>query len=262
MVSIVSLLIILTFSILITRIATVALTLTGLSRESARFQARSAFTGVGFTTAEAEKVVGHPVRRRILFTLMLLGNVGIITVISSLILSFIDTNGSVYARIFLLLLGLGLLLAVATSHWIDKHLSLIIQWALKRYTRLDIKDYAGLLNLSGEYRVTEMKVKPESWMADKTLRDLNLRDEGILVLGINRASGKYLGVPNGSTKIRPRDTVVLYGRSSNLNCLNERLKGHEGDLEHKEISEEQRWVEREEREKDEVGDEKASHSGR
>lgn len=64
MLSIVSLLLILTLSILITRIATVALTHTGLSREAARFQARSAFTDVGFTTSESEKVVNHPERRR------------------------------------------------------------------------------------------------------------------------------------------------------------------------------------------------------
>lgn len=77
MISIVTLLIVLTLSILLTRIATVALTHTGLSRESAKFQARSAFTGVGFTTSESEKVVNHPIRRRILLMLMLLGNAGI-----------------------------------------------------------------------------------------------------------------------------------------------------------------------------------------
>ncbi|WP_419175988.1 hypothetical protein [Desulfosediminicola sp.] len=59
MLSIVSLLLVLASSILVTRIATVALTHTGLSRESARFQARSAFTGVGFTTNESEKVANH-----------------------------------------------------------------------------------------------------------------------------------------------------------------------------------------------------------
>jgi len=39
---------------------TVALTHTGLSRESARFQARSAFTGAGFTTSEPGWTVGSP----------------------------------------------------------------------------------------------------------------------------------------------------------------------------------------------------------
>jgi hypothetical protein len=52
-----SLLIVVTLSILVTRIATVALTHTGLSGEMARFQARSAFTGVGYTTSEAEQAV-------------------------------------------------------------------------------------------------------------------------------------------------------------------------------------------------------------
>jgi len=55
MLSIISLLMVLTLSILVTRIATVVLTHTGLARESAKFQARSAFTGVGFTTTESEK---------------------------------------------------------------------------------------------------------------------------------------------------------------------------------------------------------------
>lgn len=56
MLGITSLLVVVTRSILVTRIATLALTHTGLSREAASFQARSAFTGVGFTTSEAE----HP----------------------------------------------------------------------------------------------------------------------------------------------------------------------------------------------------------
>ena len=48
MFAVVTLLLVLVLSILITRVATVALTHTGLSRQTARFQARSALTGVGF----------------------------------------------------------------------------------------------------------------------------------------------------------------------------------------------------------------------
>ena len=74
MLPIFSVLVTLALALVITRVATVALTLTGLSKESARFQARSAYTGVGFTTTEAESVVGHPVRRRIVMILMLLAS--------------------------------------------------------------------------------------------------------------------------------------------------------------------------------------------
>ena len=74
----VSVLVVLLVSLLVARVGTVALTLTGMSREAARFQARSAFFGVGFTTGEAEAVVGHPVRRRIIMWLILLGNAGVV----------------------------------------------------------------------------------------------------------------------------------------------------------------------------------------
>src|SRR6056297_2200984 len=88
----ISLIVILTLSVLITKIATEALVHTGLSKQAAKFQARSAFTGVGFTTGEAENVVNHPVRRKIILSLMLIGNVGIISAIASLMLTFIDTS--------------------------------------------------------------------------------------------------------------------------------------------------------------------------
>lgn len=66
-------------SLIIVRVATEALILTGLARQAARFQPRSACTGTGFTTAEAEQVVSHPVRRQIISTLMFLRGVGVIT---------------------------------------------------------------------------------------------------------------------------------------------------------------------------------------
>jgi len=62
-IGIVAFLIVLALSLVLTRVATVALAMTGLSHEVAKFQARSAFTGTGFTTREAENVVDHPVRR-------------------------------------------------------------------------------------------------------------------------------------------------------------------------------------------------------
>lgn len=71
MVAIATVLVVILVSLLITRVATVALTLTALSREAARFQARSALSGTGFTTSKAESVVNHPVRRRIVAMLMI-----------------------------------------------------------------------------------------------------------------------------------------------------------------------------------------------
>ncbi|MEL7208515.1 MAG: hypothetical protein AAGK32_09850 [Actinomycetota bacterium] len=53
MVGVITLFVLVMLSLLVTRVASLMLTVTGMSRESARFQARSAFSGVGFTTAES-----------------------------------------------------------------------------------------------------------------------------------------------------------------------------------------------------------------
>ena len=133
MLSLLTFLVVLVLSILVTRIATLALVHTGLSSESARLQARSAFTGVGFTTSEAEKIVRHPVRRRIVMLLMLLGNAGMVTAVSSLLLTFLEIGeGDVSSswRLLILAGGIALLWLVARSPWIDRSLSRLINRAL------------------------------------------------------------------------------------------------------------------------------------
>jgi hypothetical protein len=244
MLAVISVLIVVTVSILITRIATLALIHTGLSREVARFQARSAFTGAGFTTGESEEVVNHPVRRRIILLLMLLGNAGIVTVVSTLILSFVGPTESVLltGKILLLVGGLTLLWLLVRSQWIDRHLGHLIEKALKRYTRLEVRDYASLMHLTGEYRIVELRVEPEDWLADKDLAKAELREEGILVLGIRRANGQYLGAPKGSSRILAGDVLILYGRVSGLEMVDQRRRDYRGDLEHEEAMEEHRRV--------------------
>ena len=81
-------------SLLVTRIAAMALMFTGLSLEAASFQGRSVFSGVGFPTSESELIMNHPVRRKILMFLMLLGNIGIATVVATVIVSLLSTASS------------------------------------------------------------------------------------------------------------------------------------------------------------------------
>lgn len=252
MVAILSVLVILALSILVTRVATVALTHTGLSRQSAAFQSRSAFTGAGFTTSEAEAVVEHPVRRRIIALLMLLGNVGIVTGISSLILGFVqigDDGSGGWIRLAVLAGGVAGLLLAATSSAVDRWLSAVISWALDRWTSLEVRDYEALLHLSGEYGVRELQVENEDWLADRTLRDLGLRAEGVNILGVEKEDGDYVGAPRGDTRVEPGDVLILYGRGSALEELDERRRGAAGDTAHEEAVAEQEAREERERAK-------------
>lgn len=235
MISILSLLVVLTLSILVTRIATVALTYTGLSRESAKFQARSAFTGVGFTTNESEKAVNHPIRRRILLMLMLLGNAGVITAVSSLIISFVNVkeSDSFVLNIVLLVSGVVILWSLASSKWVDRHLSNLISKVLKRYTRLNVQDYSKLLHLAGDYQITELHVAQHDWIADKSLAEVGLRDEGIVVLGIERHNGDYVGVPDGETEICSGDVLITYGLGQSIEEIDQRVRGTRAENEHR-----------------------------
>jgi hypothetical protein len=253
MVAILSILIVLIFSLLIARIATVALTLTGLSRESAKFQARSAFTGVGFTTNEAERVVNHPVRRRVLMLLMLMGNAGIVTAIASLVLTFagVSSTSSWLWRFGFLVLGLGILWFVATSQWIDRRITPLISWILKRWSDIDVRDYARILHLSGDYGVIELQVEEQDWLARRSLSELDLPDEGVLVLGVQRESGDYIGAPKGPVRIKAGDTVILYGRSPVLAELDQRRSDWSGDVAHQRSVAEQAQVLQEQAERDE-----------
>jgi hypothetical protein len=232
--ALVSLLLAVTLSLLIMRIAAEALILTGLSRQTAEFQAHSAITGSGFTTSESEQVVTHPVRRRILMWLMLLANAGLITVISSLVLTFISAAklSDWLPRLVLLVLGIAILWIVAINRWIKHFLSHWMQWALRRWTRLDVRDYASLLHLSDGYAVMELQVDAGDWIADRPLRETNLRQEGIIVLGILRPDGAYLGAPRGTTFIRPNDVVLLYGRLDAFSELDSRQAGSTGEQAH------------------------------
>lgn len=256
MAALASVLLVVTLSLLINRIATVALTLTGLSRQAASFQARSAFTGVGFTTSEAEQVVTHPVRRRIVMLLMLLGNAGVVTTISSLLLTFVNAAGSREWIIRLITLGVGLLIlwTLASSKWIDRYLSRVIHWALRKWTRLDVRDYNRLLHLSGDYTVTELKVQSDDWLANRRLNNLDLRQEGIAVLGIHRENGRYVGAPKGDTCIFPHDTLVLYGKLSLINELDQRGADIAGErAHHQAVSEQEKTLAKQDR--DEARDE-------
>jgi hypothetical protein len=215
----------------ITRVATIALAATGMSRESARFQARSALTGAGFTTSESESVVRHPVRRRIVMMLMLLGSAGIAAVIGSIVLAFVEPNADAnwWFRIAVLAAGIVGLWLFAASAWVDRRITRATMWALDRYTTIDARDYASLLQLGGDYVITELFVAADHWLADRSLADLDLRREGIMVLGVVRPGGEYLGVPTRDTQLLVGDTLVLYSRTGQLAELDARRRGTAGD---------------------------------
>jgi len=235
MAGVVSLFIILVLSLLVTRLATAALTLTGVSRELARLQSISAFTGVGYTTAESESLTEHPVRRRLLILLMILGNAGFVTAISSLILSFSGLEERTgYIRAGWILGGLLVLWLFARSKWVDRTMHRVMRRLLERSGAMRALDYEKLLDLRGDYIVSTHRVGRDDWMAGRSLAELKLFEEGISVLGIHRSNGDYLGVPRGETPVEPGDLIVLYGEEEDIEEVRQRSRDARGEQEHRE----------------------------
>ncbi len=240
MVSVLVLIVALIMGLLITRIATSILVATGMSFQYARFQARSAFTGVGFTTSEAEQVVNHPVRRRVVMVLMLLGNLGIATLVVTLFSALNVNRGTdAFTRVGAILVGVFLVWRLASSKKIDEWLRRQLErWTEGRFS-LKLRDYAGLLQVASDYDIGELSVRAEDWLAGRTLARLKLNEEGVIVLGVER-NGGYEGTPRGDFVIEAGDILILYGRHDVLQDLDSRRAGMSGELIHVDRVAEQR----------------------
>ena len=237
MIAIATLLVVVTMTLIVNRVGTIALTATGLSSEVAHLQARSALTGVGFTTSESELVVNHPTRRRIVLALMLVSNAGLVTIIATVVVGFAGEgdSGEVPAKVATLIGGLLLILVAARSRVIDRLLSRLIAAALRRFTKLELRDYVQLLDLASNYAVAELGVEADSWVAEHELADLHLPAEGVLVLGIRRSDGSFIGAPRGQTSVHEHDTLIVYGFADVLEDLGTRKIGMAGDRAHQEL---------------------------
>jgi hypothetical protein len=239
-VGLITLLTALGLSLFISKLAAIALMHTGLSAQAAQFQARSAFTGTGFTTREAESIVRHPVRRRIIMWLMVVRSAGLVTIVISLFLSFLGPSRLGRIGILIALVsGLGGIYLVSRSRFVDRLVHRFVRWALRHWTDLNVQDYASLLNLTGKYAVLEIRISKESWFTGRTVGECFLEREGVKLLGITRKDGTYLGVPGPDTEFLPDDTLVLYGRRKTLRKLDSRPGGAEGEAEHAEAVQEE-----------------------
>lgn len=222
MTPIIALLIITTVSLLIIRIGSLALTMTGLSQDAAGFQALSAFFGVGFTTRESELVVNHPVRRKIIRDLIIAGNVGVTTVLATVVVSRVrvesdDTNW--WRKALVLGGGLGILWLVTRLAFIQRVVDWTIQLALRNAGVVRAMDYDMLLRIAEGYSVAEIELLKGNPLIGKTLGETRLRQHGVVVLGISRDQGGYVGVPNGETLMSVGDVLNVYGRDAAVRSL-------------------------------------------
>ena len=207
-----TLFIVLTLSVLVIRTAAVALRITGLPEEVARFQARSAFTGTGFTTSEAEAILSHPARRRIVSLLMVVGSLGLVSVLATVIVSLVgssETEGALLNQLLWLAGVLFLLWCVALNPKADRIMCAAIGRLLRNSRALKPGAAELLLQCPGGHGVYRLRVSAETEAAGGMLGEL-LPPEAV-ALDLHRADGSALQRPGPSEALRPLDEIYAYG---------------------------------------------------
>ncbi|HRX54284.1 MAG TPA: hypothetical protein P5016_07225, partial [Verrucomicrobiales bacterium] len=168
-----TLLVIATVSLVAVRVASTALMMTGLSWDTASFQAYSAFFGVGFTTSEAEMVVRHPIRRRIIRDLILAGNVGLTSAAATLVVTFVQdkSTGDVLRSIAIIGGGLGIFVFVFNLGFVKRIMDALIRNTLEKAGLSHALDYELLLRVESGYCISEVEILDSCRLAGKMLRE-------------------------------------------------------------------------------------------
>lgn len=204
-------------SMLIVRAGAIALMMTGMSFEKAKFQALSAFSSTGFTTHEAERVVNNAQRRKIVSWLMILGNAGIVTVIVTATSSFAQVKGlEMGLNVLVLLAGLSVVFIII------RHTPFVRRWeafAQSRLSRLRIFDedttIDELLHIAEGYGVVRIRLDEGSPLINQTLSEINGDLEHSFILGIERDK-EWLPTPKLTRKLMGDDYLVIYGKLEDL----------------------------------------------
>lgn len=216
-----TLLVIATVSIIVVRVAATALMMTGLSWDTSSFQAYSAFFGVGFTTREAELVVEHPVRRRIIRDLILAGNIGLTSALATLVVTFVHTmeTGGTIRAVGWIVGGLVLFITFVNLPFVKRVLDWAIRKSLESAGVTHALDYELLLRVRSGYCVSEVEVLQSCVLAGRPLRESRPADGGIIVLGSVKESGEFHGAPGPEDVIEIGDVITVYGEDAAIKRL-------------------------------------------
>ena len=217
-----SIFVLMSLSIFVVRVASVALRLTGLEESTAKFQALSAVSGTGFTTSESETMVNYPVRRRIVTILMIIGNLGLVTVFATLVVSFVHTDGEVGAVVAQLawLLGvLALLWFLILNKRAERLMCASIGKILESTTLLGMRRFRRLLQVADGYSVCEHPVT-DAWIdAHGALVASDFEELGLTVLAVRSASGELTNRFSSTGDLKLGDALLVYGRDAGHDAL-------------------------------------------
>ncbi|MDP8289993.1 MAG: hypothetical protein P9M02_03375 [Candidatus Susulua stagnicola] len=200
----------------IVRVATVILKLTGMDEGTARFQAISAFTGTGFTTAAAETILDDKLRSKTVSVLMVLGKVGIVSVIASLFLSFgKDDLAADLSKAVIILAFITILYKITTLKGFSRALNKFIEKRIITRGFIKQKTLEELFTLPKGYGLAQLAITGKSKEDGLTLAEAGFIKRDILVLSIERKE-QLISFPHAGDTISKGDKLLCYGLINNI----------------------------------------------
>ena len=198
-------------SFVVVRIGGFALQLTGMEPGSATFQALSAFSGTGFTTSEAERVVRHRARRRIITILIIMGNAGLVTIIAALVASFTQVSGYSWFFIRLGIIVFGILVLYRLIIGRSRIGSRITEWfrkPLMNYILRGAPAIEEIFHLGKDWGVNLVTIRGESKIIGLSLADIAAKGDI-----------EILAKPGSEEKVMERDRLLVYGSRQSVKRL-------------------------------------------
>lgn len=183
--------------------------LTGIDRQTARFQALSAFTGTGFTTRVSELVVRHPVRRRITTTLIILGYGTTASVVAALLESFHEVELLALAQNVAIIAVLGAIVSKLISLYGQSITDRLRRVLTQRYSA-DRVPHEELLLYKKGFGITRIEVPEGSRMEGKSLRTSDLRARHVQVLAVEEYNDVH-PIPDPDWMFRAGQHLIVYG---------------------------------------------------
>lgn len=208
-------------SMVLVQLLTGALIATGLPPDIAGFQARSAFSGAGFTTTESENVVNHGARRKIISVAMLVGSLGTPTLVVTVVVGLIAPGpGSTTERTLVAISGIMLIFLVLGARPM-KNLMLRVgnHYARSRLIPALSSDPKELLSLGNGFMVGSVRLTQEPGDTYRSLAGIRESMPGVQVLGVRRGSSFFGEQPLDITLHEDDELVVFASRDSLTEAL-------------------------------------------
>lgn len=205
--------------LIITEILCILFRLTGLSEEKAKFQVISILTGTGFTTRESELITQHPTRRILAQYAMILGYVGLATIIS--FLATILTNVIKNSIGILDIVKIAIIFIVVVLFLKNKYLMIVLNKLVEKIVLRSKsaghskRSIYSLLNQTHGYGLFEILMEEGCIFIGKTLEESELKAYHIQVLNIDKGND-FITFPSADYVIAKGDCLMIYGNKEKV----------------------------------------------